>query len=345
MKQRKPGSHGLCLVFSLILVWGTVNPARAQDTQESVERLQQIARQTTERVQQYLEATANQDLSPVEADIRRHLLAHRKAAEEVKNCIAEAGKALAKLDPQRFARMDTFRARFDERARSKQFEHQVDVTVDLTANCRVDRLTFSPGDRFPGCCRLLDQNELGADDLMVASRVFVLAEDLGRIWTGYEGNFGERTVKKTQEVLSLFERKLLDGFPATPWEYMLNFQGGRDGPSPHQLIWLHPNLGLEVDPKGVGEGQNRLQPVLVLQALGYNRYLLHTKEGFGRKLNYIGFAGILTFNSTKGLDAVRYGGLVHLGNYLSVGTTFGDSEWRLYLSSDKVFDQVVRLLQ
>lgn len=337
--MNKGNAKIICLVLVSVLFCGTATGSVwAKEEEDSVERLVTITRKTSEHIGQYLKATKGRDLDVVGEDVRRPLQAYRNFAEEVAGCMDIAGNALATLEPQRFASLETFRARFSEKPRSDQFELLLDSSLDTTKKCKVNRLLFILHTRKLRCCDELTETNLTAPE-------FALAGQLDNDWAGYEGNFGERVVEKTREVLSLFERKLLDGFPATPWEYMLNFQGGRDGPSPHQLIWLHPNLGLEVDPEGVGEGQNRLQPVLVLQALGYNRYLLHAKEGFGRKLNYIGFAGILTFNSTKGLDAVRYGGLVHLGNYLSVGTTFGDSEWRLYLSSDKVFDQVVRLLQ
>ena len=324
-----------------LFVWVTmVGVASAQPEEQTdaeyVEDLIGRAERTIERLSTYLTASPRDRVPPLAADVEQELDAFRGNATSTRDCFLDAvpvGRA--------FTTYDVFRARHDPEIREEVFRPRafadVAAVVNLHRECRIDRLLLIPGSEPPEleCCTSLTRT--------VANPEFSVAADLGPVWDGYAGLQGQRLVAELGKQYQRFERKLLNGFPAMPWEYVLNFSGGRSGPSPNQLIWLHPNAGVEALVGNVGDGQNRVQPVLALQVIGFNRYLF-SDTALARRLNYLGIAAIATVNTTQGRDHVRYGGLIHVGNYLSVGGTHGDDEWRLYFSSDRIADQFLRLL-
>lgn len=202
--------------------------------------------------------------------------------------------------------------------------------VDAAASTRIDRLL--PLDDVIRCCDTLNASTAPAER--------ALAGMLSQIWSGFARDQLGPTIVRLRDAYARFEEKLLEGFPAMPWEYVLNFQGGREGPSVHQLIWAHPSIGFEVDPRA-SQGSTHIRSVLVVQAAGYNFYFLGA--GPLRGLKYLGTAAILTLNTTAGQDRWRRGGLVHLGNRVSLGATYGDTRWIWFASSDRLTDAIVRV--
>ncbi len=328
--------------LAAVLVFGGAAIAGAQDAGSAlpIERLKTIADQTIAGADRYLSKASTTDRSGIESpDLVSELEAYRRFAEQLRTCMAQVRKAL--VDTDRFATQETFKARFEaeEREELLEFDDASKKTINEISKCRRDRLLLEDGK--PPCCPGIQSGAGGLLGRAIKPEVDFSLE-LVEIWRGYSDRLGGSVIAETERVLERFDRKLIDGFPGMPWEYVFNIMGDINGPSPHQIIWAHFNLGFE-DGVQVTPGDNRIQPVLTLQGLGYNRYFLSKDKGVWRKLNYLGVAGIITLNGRKGVTAVRYGGVVHFGNYVSVGSTYGDGAWRVYASSNKVVDQVLRI--
>lgn len=216
---------------------------------------------------------------------------------------------------------DTFNRRFDaDRTASADL-------VDLASQGRLNR--FVPlVNGAVACCDSLTTANAPAET--------AFAESLAEIWKGFGAAQLEDSISKLTRVYDKFESKLLKGFPAMPWEYVLNFHGDRDGPSAHQMIWAHPSLGFEIDDKAA-DGTSQARTVLTIQAIGYNRY-------FFKGINYIGAAAIVTVNATEGRDRWRKGAAMHFGNVASVGVTHGDRRWIMFVASDRLGDKLVGAL-
>jgi hypothetical protein len=332
------------LLCILVAAWLCLLPVSlaAQANTCTTDEVQKAAGNLRDRVQKFLRDFDTLDLNPASQPVRDKLKLYRDAAADFQNC---AG-GVQKTGVDRLATRRTFSARHDGKLREDLFR----VAIDDLASCRVNRLTLAEsarGSRETDCCQNTEikERDLSAAERPLAEPIFQLGAEIPGLWSPLTDKCGPETLASTKAVLARFERKLIDGFPAMPWEYIWNLHGNRDGPTPHQIIWLHPNMAAEVKTTGaINDGENRFQPVFVVQTLGYNRYFLKAEKGPLRRLNYIGLAGVVTFNTTEGRRVARPGGIFHFGNFLSVGATRGDGRWQLYVSSDKVFDQVLRFL-
>lgn len=319
------GTFGLTCILA-------VGAAAAQDAED----LRGRAERTVAAVEMYIQATeAPRDVpASMAAEVsilRGHATALEADMREIVRLLDRAGGG--------FAPNATFNARFDAETRTDLFSVDGPSLSEAVAEAQVRRLqsdTGLDGVEIRCCPTILEGFETAPE--------FALAGALTDIWTGFDNNDAARArviIADSDRIVAQFRRKLLDGFPAMPWEFALNFQGTEAGPTPHQLVWLHPSLGLEVRTGQLPVGTNHLSPVLVIQMLGYNRYLLGSMSGFQRAVNYLGFAAAMSLNAEAGRDRLRYGGLMHVGNYVSVGATYGDADWQLLLSSSKLLDVVM----
>jgi hypothetical protein len=316
----------IALALFLLLACAGESPAQNGAGQAS-EKLNQISRESVPRAEGYLDQIRTRVIgASVPAEMRTDLAAFAEHARKYIGCMK-----LIRVED--FA----FKARFDRELRESMFS-----AVDQLTACRVDNLLFAPGTRALRCCTTLDEEALTPELKELAKPEFELAADLGRTWSGFERAFAEGTIQEMKRSLKRFERKLIDGFPGMPWEYILNIQGDRSGPSPHQIIWAHFDVGMEHASR-TDSGDAKVQPVLGLQVLGYNRYFLDSENWAGERLKYVGFAALVTASGKKGVNAARYGGVFHFGNYISAGATYGDRKWRVYLSSNKAFDQILKI--
>ncbi len=349
------GSAAICVMVSVIFLAVSPPASVAQDPiPQEVENLQK-AKETLQRVvkllQFYVGAFDSRDFNRLGPKARTGMLKFSNRAEEILACLesnailaADASTKIINRDPERIRARRVFKGRFDQTIRRELFG------LDEMGECGASDLLLEPrlseGDpRVIHCCREeLDQDLLVDHEEKVLEPEFALAEALVATWEEFTAktDFLTGAIAENSRILEQFDRKLIDGFPGMPWEYVFNMMGDINGPSPHQIIWAHFNLGFE-DGVQVAPGDNRIQPVLTLQGLGYNRYFLSKDKGVWRKLNYLGVAGIITLNGRKGVTAVRYGGVVHFGNYVSVGSTYGDGAWRVYASSNKVVDQILKI--
>lgn len=294
---------------------------------EALERLRQISRESVPRVEQYLDQVKVRGLgTDVPEPMRKDLAAFAGHASRYATCMK-----LVRLDD--FA----FKARFDSGMRQEMFS-----VVDQVAACKVNNLLIPTGEREIACCPTLNEDNLTPAQKELTKPEFALAADLKNIWKGYSEKLAGETIAELQRSTVRFRRKLVDGFPGMPWEYIFNIHGDRRGPSPHQIIWAHFDVGMEQTTR-VDPGDLVVQPVLGFQALGYNYYFLGSDNWAGKKLKYLGFAGLVTVNGKSSVNTARYGGVFHFGNFVSVGSTYGDHHWRLYLSSNKAFDQILRI--
>jgi hypothetical protein len=215
-----------------------------------------------------------------------------------------------------------FGVRFDD-ASTRVSDREL---VDLAARSRLDR--FIPVKNAPRCCDALTMDAAKAEH--------TLAVTLEEVWKGFGQAALTEAFTRMTAVYSQFEAKLLNGFPAMPWEYIVNFRGNRDGPSRHQLIWAHLSMGVEIDNEAAA-GTSQAHPVLAVQAIGYNFY-------FFRGINYLGATALLTMNATAGGDRWRRGAALHVGNIASIGATRGNGHWLLFVASDRLSDKLVGAL-
>jgi hypothetical protein len=312
----------------LLLSLASAGIVLAQDQRdEALEKLRQISRESVPRVEQYLDQVKARGLgTDVSEPVRKDLAVFAGHASRYADCMK-----LVRLED--FA----FKTRFDSEMRQQLFS-----LVDQVAACKVNNLLIPVGEREIGCCEALSEDTLTPSEKELTRPEFSLAADLQRIWRGHSEKLAAETIAEMQRSVTRFRRKLIDGFPGMPWEYVFNIQGDRRGPSPHQIIWAHFDVGMEQTTR-VQPGDLRVQPVLGFQALGYNYYFLDNDNWVGRKLKYVGFAGLVTVNGKSSVNTARYGGVFHFGNFVSVGSTYGDRRWRLYLSSNKAFDQILRI--
>lgn len=330
----------------LVLLLAAPGVVRAQgDITKDLAVVKKMAASTVEGVDNYLRSIEGRDVSELRANLRTQVELYGRIAREARECVAKVHRTLEKLDLSQITSGETFDGRFKPKVRQKLFGRELDESLDKLSDCRAsDLMTQSANRPAINCCLLLNQDTLRQEEKAQLGGEFELADLLRQAWGALRADTQilDRTIQRTHEALARFDRKLIGGFPGMPWEYVFNIMGDINGPSPHQIIWAHFNLGFE-DGVQVAPGDNRIQPVLTLQGLGYNRYFLSKDKGVWRKLNYLGVAGIITLNGRKGVTAVRYGGVVHFGNYVSVGSTYGDGAWRVYASSNKVVDQILKI--
>lgn len=348
---RRGLSRGNALIAILFLAFGSVPAIAQQADPDPLAMLTRAANRIVRLTQAYF-AEMGPPGTPVPVlqtpDLQRAVVGHRGQTEKLKACMGDVAARLQLLPPDKTTRGQAFDARFDGDIREGFKQKLADKKPILGGlwikftDCRFDNLLFTTS-REIACCEGLMETVLTSEPLLQPVLTFTreletITRDLAvvRAWAN------DRAIERGKEILRRYERKLVAGFPGMPWEYMFNIFSTSGGPSPHQIIWAHFNLGFE-DGVQVTPGDNRIQPVLTLQGLGYNRYFLSKDKGVWRKLNYLGVAGIITLNGRKGVTAVRYGGVVHFGNYVSVGSTYGDGAWRVYASSNKVVDQVLRI--
>jgi hypothetical protein len=292
-------------VVSLVFV--TVQPALAQEP-GAVDAGRRAA-QTVTAVEGYFKAHPAEPAGESELDAERRVF--RGFARQLESGMRRAALVAGERDPATFA---------------ARFRAPGDDAVDAAAAAGLHRFVLRDG--TPRCC----------DELTAASAPaeHALAVTLEGIWKGFGDEELAATIARMAHTYDRFESKLLKGFPAMPWEYMFNFQGTRDGPSRHQLIWLHPNVATEVDRHAL-DGTSHVRPSFAVQVIGYNFYVF-------RGINYVGATTLLTVNATAGRDRWRRGGAVHLGNILSVGATRGDGHWTWYVASDRLADKLVGAL-
>jgi hypothetical protein len=302
-------SRSLALAFVIVCI---PELAHAQDSlQKTAADLKGRAEKTIAAVDDY---SAKPPSTVADAD---DLRLFRGFVRELRDAMARVVQVAAPLA----ASADIFNSRFDStRVTSADL-------VDLASRGRLNR--FIPlVNGAVACCDSLTQAAAPAEH--------AFAESLAAIWKGFGPAQLEDSISRMTAVYKKFETKLLKGFPGMPWEYVLNFHGDRDGPSPNQIIWAHPSLGFEIDDQAA-EGTSQARTVLTIQALGYNRY-------FFKGINYIGLAAIVTVNATEGRDRWRKGAVVHFGNVASVGATRGDGRWIMFVASDRLGDKLVGAL-
>jgi hypothetical protein len=299
------------LVLAFVLISAPVL-AQAQDPlQKTAGDLKGRAAKTIAAVDDYFAKPASASADAEE------LRLFRGFARELRDTMTR----VVNFPPPPAASADTFHKRFDSgRVTSSDL-------VDLASEGHLNRfIPLVTG--AVACCDSLTKAQAPAEH--------GLAESLAETWKGFGPGLLEASIAKMTAVYRKFEMKLLKGFPGMPWEYVLNFHGDRDGPSPNQIIWAHPSLGFEIDDKA-SEGTSQARTVLTVQALGYNRY-------FFKGINYIGAAAIVTVNATEGRDRFRPGAAVHFGNLASVGATHGDRRWVIFVASDRLGDKLVGAL-
>lgn len=338
----------------LVLIMPGVCPAQESET-VTLDTLPRIIQESNSAIEEYLSRVPARDLKeilkPLEEKptvlkaLRQQLIDYEGFARQLTVCLSGMGvvvETVSSFKSEQLFTSETFKGRFDSDARRRVFAEKLSGLANEISDCRVNRL-LPAGTRPVRCCNkiTLERNAKLENEL---EPELTLTSFLGERWETYTEikELVENTIQTNKKIVGQFRRKLLDGFPIMPWEAALNLHGDDNGPSPHQIIWAHFNMGFE-DGVQVDPGDNRIQPVLTLQGLGYNRYFLSKDKGVWRKLNYLGVAGIITLNGRKGVKTIRYGGVVHFGNYVSVGGTYGDHVWRVYASSNKVVDQILKI--
>ncbi len=338
----------------LVLIMPGVCPAQESEA-VTLDDLPSMIRETNREIDEYLlrilARQLKEVLKPLDEEptvlkaLRQQLIDYEGFARGLPGCLADVRttvETLVGFETEEIFTATTFKGRFDSDTRRRLFGEKLDRISNKVSECHVNRLLIRRGRRV-ACCNEINRNrdtKLGGGlepELNLSGR-------LTEIWEPYTEieELVENTIDGNKKIVARFRRKLLEGFPIMPWEAALNLHGDDNGPSQHQIIWAHFNMGFE-DGVQVDPGDNRIQPVLTLQGLGYNRYFLSKDKGVWRKLNYLGVAGIITLNGRKSVKTIRYGGVVHFGNYVSVGSTYGDGEWLVYASSNKVVDQILRI--
>lgn len=133
-------------------------------------------------------------------------------------------------------------------------------------------------------------------------------------------------IREDEEILRRFRLKLIDGFPAYPWEYLFNLSGDRRRPARGQFIYLHPTFGFAYDGPWSELPANTLHlqgwlPAIHLEAFGFNYYF------FNRGFNYLGVSAVAW--AAIGDDEGGYGFDVHLANWITLGAGLwdGDGDW------------------
>jgi hypothetical protein len=277
----------------------------------------------------YLHQTASRDVTTLDAGHRKDLDALRSHGERIKQTMRQI------IEEGQYPTDDLYWIR-NENADPKPNPHLIDLfnkaalsEFALFSSARGEEMSGYPALKQPE-----DNLEFQLADTLtkisnlLANRLYSFALD--------------QQILKDEAIHTRFERKLMKGFPAAPWEYMLNLHGNADGPASLQIIWLHPGTGVELLYDDLKNNTWKFQPVLTLQPLGINGYFLGSSGGLWAKINYLGLAGLLTYNSPS--RDINAGGVVHFGNYLSVGATFGNDQTYGYASSAEAVETVKNLL-
>ncbi len=133
-------------------------------------------------------------------------------------------------------------------------------------------------------------------------------------------------IKRDENVIRLFRMKLVDGFPAYPWEYLWNLTGDRMHPARWQFIIAHPTFGFHL--AGPGSDLNpkdfRIEnwhPAMQIEIGGINCYF------FNRWMNYVGVSAVAW--KSLGGDGGGYGFDAHLANWTTLGVSIlnGDRDY------------------
>jgi hypothetical protein len=315
----------IALLFSLLLAGGVLAAGQPIGA-DSIVLAAQAAWNVTDH---YLQRTAQTDSALLDADHRRELPQLRRHGEQIKRVMSQI------IQQRDFPDSDFYWIRHEQAAPTPNpnlldLFNQADLAAFVTVNGTRGAIISG----YPAFSTPADSLEQQLADTLTALHNLLA----GRLYsTALDGQ-----IERDQQIHGRYERKLMTGFPAAPWEYMLNFHGTADGPSPSQIIWLHPGTGIEALWDDLQNNTWRFQPVLTLQPLGFNYYFLSTDGGLFYKINYLGLAGIVTYNS-PGRD-VNMGAVVHFGNYLSAGATFGNDQTYAYASSAEAVETVKNLL-
>jgi hypothetical protein len=298
-----------CVLAVVLVVFPAVAQAQERSFRETATDLKSRAEQTVAAIDAYF---ANPAPSKGDAQELQQFRGFARELRQAMDEVVRVATPLAGSGSTFMERFDTTRARVD--------------LVDLASRGRLNRF-IPPVDGAPACCESLTKD--------AAPSEFALVEALSAAWKGFGPDLLAQSIRDMSAIYGKFEKKLLKGFPAMPWEYILNFHGDRNGPSPHQLILAHPSLGFEVDNKAA-EGTSQARAVLAMQ-FGYNHY-------FFKGINYVGAAFIATANATAGRDRWRKGAAIHFGNVATVGATHGDDRWIVFVASDRLGDKLVGAL-
>lgn len=326
------------LAIVAVLVLFRPAPARAQTAPEdSSERLLRMARETVKAIDEYLRDGS--DVATYPAEMQRDVKAFREHAVGARDQLRRFS-AIAAGQPNELGATRVFDARFRPDVRDDAFA-KPSTLMDAVSQARRDRLMairdVIRGGRVMRCCDQLVETTATQPE-------FALADRLADIWQDYAKEWAKEAIARAERTRDRFVHKLLRGFPAMPWEYALNFQGDRNGPTSHQLIWLHPSAGFQVPAGSVAGGAARLESVLTIQALGYNRYFLDDRR-LATRLNYVGVAALVTLSPTAGEPKLGYGGAVHVGNLMSLGSTYRNAGWNVFLASDRWSDALIGLFR